>query len=152
MYKLIHQDSQCSARAGVISTPHGDIETPVFMPVGTQATVKTISNRELLEAGAQIILSNTYHLFLRPGEKLIGEAGGLHRFMSWPKPMLTDSGGFQVFSLSSFRKVSQEGVEFKSHIDGMKHFLTPESVVRIQQTLGSDILMPLDECLPHPSE
>ena len=135
-----------------MSTPHGDIETPVFMPVGTQATVKTISNRELIEAGAQIILSNTYHLFLRPGEKLIGDAGGLHRFMSWSGPLLTDSGGFQVFSLSNFRKVTQDGVEFKSHIDGMKHFLTPENVVRIQQTLGSDILMPLDECLPYPSE
>lgn len=152
MYKLIHQDNRCNARAGVLSTPHGQIETPVFMPVGTQATVKTISNRELIEAGAQIILSNTYHLFLRPGEKLIGEAGGLHRFMSWSGPILTDSGGFQVFSLSDFRKVTQDGVEFKSHIDGMKHFLTPESVVRIQQTLGSDILMPLDECLPYPSE
>jgi queuine tRNA-ribosyltransferase len=122
------------------------------MPVGTQATVKTISNRELLEAGAEIILSNTYHLFLRPGEKLIGEAGGLHRFMSWSGPILTDSGGFQVFSLPNFRKVTKDGVEFKSHIDGMKHFLTPENVVRIQQTFGSDILMPLDECLPYPSE
>ena len=113
MYKLNHQDTHCAARAGLISTPHGDIETPVFMPVGTQATVKTISNRELLEAGAQIILSNTYHLFLRPGEKLIGEAGGLHRFMGWSGPILTDSGGFQVFSLSDFRKITQEGVEFE---------------------------------------
>ena len=152
MYKLNHQDTHCAARAGLISTPHGDIETPVFMPVGTQATVKTISNRELLEAGAQIILSNTYHLFLRPGEKLIGEAGGLHRFMGWSGPILTDSGGFQVFSLSDFRKITQEGVEFKSHIDGLRHFLTPESVVRIQHTLGSDIFMPLDECLPYPAE
>ena len=122
------------------------------MPVGTQATVKTISNRELLEAGAQIVLSNTYHLFLRPGEKLIAEAGGLHKFMSWPKPVLTDSGGFQIFSLEKFSKIKNGGVEFKSHIDGMTHFLTPERVVQIQSDLGSDILMPLDECLKYPCE
>ncbi len=121
------------------------------MPVGTQATVKTISNEELLTAGAQILLSNTYHLYLRPGEKLIREAGGLHRFMNWPKPILTDSGGFQIFSLSDFSKVKESGVEFKSHLDGSKHFLTPEDIVRIQHALGSDILMPLDECLRYPS-
>ena len=152
MFNLFHQDNHCAARAGILRTAHGDIQTPVFMPVGTQATVKTISNRELIESGADIILSNTYHLFLRPGPKLIAEAGGLHRFMNWSKPILTDSGGFQVFSLPDFRKVKKEGVEFKSHIDGMKHFLSPESVVQTQHALGSDILMPLDECLPHPSE
>ncbi len=150
--KIIHCDKNSKARAGLLQTAHGPIQTPVFMPVGTQATVKTISNAELLEAGAQVVLSNTYHLFLRPGEKLIGEMGGLHRFMSWPKPILTDSGGFQIFSLPDHRTIREEGVEFKSHIDGMKHFLTPEDVVRVQTTFGSDILMPLDECLPHPSE
>ena len=152
MFKVIHSDKNCSARTGVLKTAHGEIQTPVFMPVGTQATVKTISNQELLDAGAQIVLSNTYHLFLRPGEKLIEEAGGLHRFMNWTKPILTDSGGFQIFSLEKFSKVKNGGVEFKSHIDGMKHFLTPELVVGIQSALGSDILMPLDECLKYPSE
>ena len=122
------------------------------MPVGTQATVKTISNQELLDVGAQVVLSNTYHLYLRPGEKLIGEAGGLHKFMSWPKPILTDSGGFQIFSLSTLIKIKKEGVEFQSHIDGSRHFLTPEDVVRIQTTFGSDILMPLDECVKYPCE
>ncbi len=122
------------------------------MPVGTQATVKTISNQELLDAGAQIILSNTYHVYLRPGEKLIEEAGGLHKFMSWPKPILTDSGGFQIFSLSNFNKIKNDGVEFRSHRDGSKHFLTPEDVIRIQHSLGSDIIMPLDECVKHGAE
>jgi queuine tRNA-ribosyltransferase len=122
------------------------------MPVGTQGTVKTISNQELLEAGAQVLLSNTYHLYLRPGEKVIGEVGGLHRFMNWKKPILTDSGGFQIFSLSTLNKITEEGVEFRSHVDGSKHFLTPENVIRIQQTLGSDILMPLDECVKYPAE
>ncbi len=152
MFKVIHQDKNSNARAGVLQTAHGELRTPVFMPVGTQATVKTISNKELLKAGAQILLSNTYHLHLRPGEKLIGQAGGLHRFMNWSKPILTDSGGFQIFSLSNFSKVKENGVEFKSHLDGSKLFLTPEDVVRIQHTLGSDILMPLDECLCYPSE
>ncbi|OIO39325.1 MAG: tRNA guanosine(34) transglycosylase Tgt [Candidatus Omnitrophica bacterium CG1_02_49_16] len=136
----------------MLRTAHGDIRTPVFMPVGTQATVKTITNQELLDAGAQVVLSNTYHLYLRPGEKLIQEAGGLHRFMSWQKPILTDSGGFQIFSLSTLIKIKNEGVEFQSHIDGSRHFLTPEDVVRIQQSFGSDILMPLDECVKYPSE
>jgi queuine tRNA-ribosyltransferase len=148
-FKLLHKDGK--ARAGVLETAHGTIQTPVFMPVGTQATVKTVSNEELLNAGSQIILSNMYHLFLRPGEKLISELGGLHKFMSWQKPILTDSGGFQIFSLPDHRTIKSEGVEFRSHIDGAKHFLTPEDVVRIQSALGSDILMPLDECMPHPS-
>ena len=152
MFKVLHKDKDSKARTGVLETAHGELRTPVFMPVGTQATVKTISNAELLAAGAQILLSNTYHLYLRPGEKLIGEAGGLHRFMNWPKPILTDSGGFQIFSLSAFSKVKENGVEFKSHLDGSKHFLTPENIVRIQHALGSDILMPLDECLRYPSE
>ena len=152
MFKVIHKDKNSKARTGVLKTAHGEIRTPVFMPVGTQATVKTISNQELLDAGAQIVLSNTYHLFLRPGERVIAEAGGIHRFMSWPKPVLTDSGGFQIFSLAKFSKVKNGGVEFKSHIDGTTHFLTPERVVQIQAALGSDILMPLDECLKYPSE
>ena len=151
-FKVLHKDKETKARTGILETAHGPLRTPVFMPVGTQATVKTISNAELLTAGAQILLSNTYHLYLRPGEKLIGEAGGLHKFMNWPKPILTDSGGFQIFSLSAFSKVKENGVEFKSHLDGSKHFLTPENIVRIQHALGSDILMPLDECLRYPSE
>ena len=152
MFKLIHKDATSKARTGVLHTARGDIRTPVFMPVGTQATVKTISNEELLRAGAQVLLSNTYHLYLRPGEKLIEEAGGLHRFMNWPKPLLTDSGGFQIFSLADFSKVKDGGVEFKSHIDGSKHFLTPERVIEIQLALGSDIIMPLDECLKYPAD
>lgn len=152
IFKVIHSDTQTGARAGVLSTPHGQIQTPVFMPVGTQGTVKTIANHELLDAGAQIILSNTYHLYLRPGEALFREAGGLHRFMNWPKPILTDSGGFQIFSLASYAKVRNDGVEFKSHIDGSKHFLTPEDIIRIQHSIGSDIMMPLDECVKYPAE
>lgn len=152
MFKIFHHDLSSRARTAILTTPHGEIRTPVFMPVGTQATVKTISNEELVTAGAEVLLSNTYHLYLRPGEKLIGEAGGLHRFMNWPKPILTDSGGFQIFSLSHFSKVTESGVEFKSHLDGSKHFLTPEDLVRIQHTLGSDVLMPLDECLRYPSD
>ncbi len=152
MFQVLCRDPRTRARTGILKTSHGNIKTPVFMPVGTQATVKTISNQELLDAGAQVILSNTYHLYLRPGEKIIGEAGGLHSFMNWPKPMLTDSGGFQIFSLATLVKIRQNGVEFRSHIDGSKHFLTPEDVIRIQNTLGSDILMPLDECVKYPSE
>ena len=148
IYTLVHKDKNCAARAGVVKTARGEVQTPVFMPVGTQATVKTISNAELLEAGAQIVLANMYHLFLRPGEKLIQELGGLHKFMNWTKPILTDSGGFQIFSLPDHRTIRAEGVEFRSHIDGTKHFLKPEDVVHIQQALGSDIMMPLDECLP----
>ncbi len=152
MFKVIHKDARTKARTGVLKTAHGEIETPVFMPVGTQATVKTISNQELLDAGAQVVLSNTYHLYLRPGEPLLREARGLHAFMNWPKPILTDSGGFQIFSLATLNKIKPEGVEFMSHIDGSKHFLTPEDVIRIQLSLGSDIIMPLDECVKYPTE
>ena len=128
-FTVQHRDRRTQARTGVLRTAHGEIQTPVFMPVGTQGTVKTVSNQELLDAGAEVVLANTYHLFLRPGEKVIGAAGGLHRFMSWKKPILTDSGGFQIFSLSKLTKVKKEGVEFRSHLDGMRHFLTPEDVV-----------------------
>jgi len=140
------------ARAGLIHTEHGDIETPVFMPVGTQATVKGVTQRDLAdELDAQIILANTYHLFLRPGHELIRSLGGLHQFMSWPRAILTDSGGFQVFSLSHLRKVSDEGVLFRSHLAGDAHLFTPESTVDVQLALGSDILMALDECLEYPA-
>ncbi len=135
---------------GKLTTAHGEVQTPCFMTVGTQGTVKGISPRNLEEIGAEIVLSNAYHLFLRPGTKVIKKAGGLHKFMSWPKPILTDSGGFQVFSLAALRKVNDQGVEFQSHIDGAKHFLTPEDVVQIQNDLGSDIMMPLDECAHYP--
>ncbi len=152
LFKIQHKDTRTRARAGVLRTSRGEIHTPVFMPVGTQASVKTIANQELFEAGAQIVLANTYHLYLRPGEEVIKEAGGLHSFMNWNKPILTDSGGFQIFSLAKLNKVRPEGVEFQSHIDGSRHFLTPEDVVRIQCSLGSDILMPLDECVKYPVE
>jgi queuine tRNA-ribosyltransferase len=150
MFKLIYQDKNSKARVGKLVTAHGEIQTPCFMPVGTQGTVKAISPRELQEAGAQIILSNTYHLFLRPGMDVIKKAGGLHNFISWPRPILTDSGGYQVFSLALLRKVSDRGVEFQSHIDGLKHFITPEDIVNTQIDLGSDIMMPLDECVHYP--
>ncbi len=140
-----------SARAGVLSTPHGLIETPVFMPVGTQASVKAVSPDDLRDLHAQIILANTYHLYLRPGPDLIAKFGGLHRFMGWDGPILTDSGGFQVFSLSHNRKLDDEGVTFKSHIDGSTHRFTPEMVVRVEEQLGADIIMVLDECTPYPS-
>ena len=140
------------ARLGRLTTPHGVIETPAFMPVGTAATVKGQTQRDLEELDAQIILANTYHLFLRPGHELIRSMGGLHRFMSWPRPILTDSGGFQVFSLSSLRKVADEGVTFRSHLDGSEHFLSPEKSTQIQIALGSDIMMVLDECIETPSE
>jgi queuine tRNA-ribosyltransferase len=139
------------ARAGRLTTPHGTIETPVFMPVGTQATVKAMTPEELEGMGARIILSNTYHLHLRPGSDLIREAGGLHRFMDWKGAILTDSGGFQVFSLSDLRKITDEGVTFRSHLDGSSHFMTPEKAVAIQENLGSDIAMCFDECVPYPS-
>ena len=132
-YELLHKDAKTGARRGVVHTPHGDIQTPVFMPVGTQATVKSMTPEELKEeVGAQIILSNTYHLYLRPGDELVKEAGGLHNFMRWDRPILTDCGGFQVFSLSDLRKITEEGVEFKSHLDGSKHLFTPEKVIQIQ--------------------
>ncbi len=149
---LAQQDTAFgTARAGRLTTPHGAIETPVFMPVGTQATVKSVSPHELRGLGAQIVLSNTYHLYLRPGAEVIEEFGGLHRFMGWEGPILTDSGGFQVFSLAHNRKVSDEGVTFKSHIDGSTHFFSPELVMRVEEQLGADIIMVLDECTPHPS-
>ncbi|MDL2237932.1 tRNA guanosine(34) transglycosylase Tgt [Christensenellaceae bacterium OttesenSCG-928-K19] len=140
------------ARAGTFKTPHGAIQTPVFMPVGTQATVKAMTSQQVRDTNAQIILGNTYHLYLRPGHELIREAGGLHAFMDWSKPILTDSGGFQVFSLSELRKLSEEGAAFQSHLDGSRHFFTPESVVGIQEALGSDVMMVLDECTPHPAD
>lgn len=141
------------ARAGVFHTPHGDLLTPVFAPVGTQATVKSLTPAQLAETGASLVLSNTYHLYLRPGADLVAEMGGLHEFMQWPHPMLTDSGGFQVFSLSETRKVDEEGVTFKSHIDGSTHRFTPESSIQVQEKLGADIIMAFDECAaPHDLE
>ncbi len=134
------------ARAGVFHTPHGDLETPVFAPVGTQATVKTLTPTQLKELGASLILSNTYHLYLRPGDELIRDLGGLHKFMQWPDPLLTDSGGFQVFSLAQTRKIDDDGVTFKSHIDGSAHRFTPEKSIQIQENLGADIIMAFDEC------
>jgi queuine tRNA-ribosyltransferase len=139
------------ARRGVLNTPHGAVQTPFFMPVGTQATVKGLRNEALEELGAEIILSNTYHLYLRPGHEAVRKLGGLHRFMSWPHAILTDSGGFQVFSLSELRKVTDEGVRFRSHLDGSEHMLTPEKAAEIQLALGSDIAMVLDECIETPA-
>ena len=151
-YELLHTCKQTGARRGVIHTPHGDIQTPIFMPVGTQATVKSMTPEELKEeVKAQIILSNTYHLYLRPGQEIVKEAGGLHNFMKWDRPILTDSGGFQVFSLSSLRKITEEGVAFHSHLDGSKHLFTPESVMKTEEDLGADIIMAFDECCPYPS-
>jgi queuine tRNA-ribosyltransferase len=151
-YELIKECKQSGARLGKFSTPHGDIETPIFMPVGTQATVKSLTPEDLHDINAQIILSNTYHLFMRPGHELIAKAGGLHKFMNWDGPILTDSGGFQVFSLGDLRKISEEGVEFRSHIDGSKKFISPEKAVEIQTALGSDIMMAFDECAPYPAD
>lgn len=149
-FTLLHKDSNSNARLGKLTTAHGEIDTPCFMPVGTQGTVKTLSPIELEQAGAHIMLSNAYHLFLRPGVEVIKRAGGLHKFISWQKPMLTDSGGYQIFSLALLRKVTDQGVEFQSHLDGMKHFLTPEAVMQIQYDLDSDIVMILDECVHYP--
>lgn len=151
-YELIKICKQSGARLGRLHTPHGVIDTPTFMPVGTQASVKGISPQELRALNAGIILSNTYHLYLRPGHELIREAGGLHRFMNWDGAILTDSGGFQVFSLSKLRKITEEGVQFRSHIDGSKHFLSPEKVMEIETALGADIIMALDECAPYPAD
>ena len=151
-YELLHVDKSTGARRGIVHTPHGDIQTPIFMPVGTQATVKSMTPEELKEeVKAQIILSNTYHLYLRPGHEIVKEAGGLHKFMNWDRPILTDCGGFQVFSLSDLRQISEEGVEFKSHLDGSKHMFTPEKVMEIENALGADIIMSFDECCPYPS-
>lgn len=150
-YELIKTCKQTGARLGIVHTPHGSFETPTFMPVGTQATVKTMSPEELKEMNAGIILSNTYHLWLRPGNDIVKEAGGLHQFMNWDRPILTDSGGFQVFSLSDFRKISEEGVEFRNHMNGDKLFLSPEKATQIQNDLGADIIMAFDECPPYPA-
>ncbi len=149
-FTLVHEDSACSARMGLLHTPHGTVETPIFMPVGTQATVKTMTPEEVRDVGGRLILSNTYHLYLRPGHELIREAGGLHRFMNWSGPILTDSGGFQVFSLGPLRRVTEEGVTFRSHIDGSEHFFSPEKAMEVQMALGSDIIMAFDECAPYP--
>ncbi|MDR3562720.1 MAG: tRNA guanosine(34) transglycosylase Tgt [Negativicutes bacterium] len=151
-YELVKRCAKTGARAGRLHTPHGVFDTPIFMPVGTQATVKAMSPQELADMGAGIILSNTYHLFLRPGHDLVAEAGGLHSFMNWDRGILTDSGGFQVFSLGPLRKISEEGVSFRSHIDGSKQFLSPERAVEVQMALGADIIMAFDECVPYPAE
>lgn len=148
-YTLLKTSSRSNARRGRLKTAHGSIETPIFMPVGTAASVKTMIPEELKEIGAQIILGNTYHLYLRPGHELISRAGGLHKFMHWDRPILTDSGGFQVFSLNNLNKITDEGVAFASHIDGSRHFFTPEKSMEIQMALGSDIAMAFDECAPY---
>lgn len=151
-FTLLKQCGRTGARAGVLHTRHGDVLTPVFMPVGTQATVKAMSPEELKEIGAGLILGNTYHLYLRPGHDLIAEAGGLHSFMNWDRALLTDSGGFQVFSLSPLRRIAETGVTFRSHLDGSEHTLSPEKVMAIQEALGADIIMAFDECAPYPSD
>lgn len=151
-YELIKEVSGSKARLGRLHTPHGTFRTPMFMPVGTQATVKTLSPEELYAMNSQVILSNTYHLFLRPGSGLVQKAGGLHRFMNYDRGMLTDSGGFQVFSLGAMRKITEEGVTFRSHIDGSRQFLSPEVSIQVQEELGADIAMAFDECIPYPSD
>ena len=148
-YRTIKQDSATGARAGILHTPHGDIETPAYMAVGTQATVKGVMPKDLKEAGSQIILANTYHLYMRPGDMLIKQAGGLHKFMAWDRPILTDSGGFQVFSLAKLNKIKDDGVYFNSHVDGSLHFITPEKAIEIQNNLGADIIMAFDQCSPY---
>lgn len=149
-FRVVYQDPETRARLGVLETQHGRVLTPAFMPVGTQASVKTMTPEEVRALGAEIILSNTYHLYLRPGHELIARAGGLHRFMGWDGPILTDSGGYQVFSLAALRKVAEEGVTFRSHIDGSEHFLSPEQATAVQEALGADIAMAFDECAPYP--
>jgi queuine tRNA-ribosyltransferase len=151
-YELLHVDTGTGARRGRLHTPHGTIETPIFMPVGTAGSVKALAPDDLRTLEAQIILGNTYHLMLRPGEQLIGELGGLHRFISWDRPLLTDSGGFQVYSLAEMRKITEEGATFQSHLDGAKHVLTPERSIEIQETLGADVIMAFDECPPSLSD
>ncbi len=150
-YTLLANDPQCAARAGVLHTDHGDINTPIFMPVGTNGSVKAIDERSLKQLGSQIILGNSYHLYLRPGKKILRQFGGLHKFMSWDKPILTDSGGYQVFSLRDLRSITPDGVQFRSHIDGSKHFFSSEEVMDIQRHIGSDIMMCFDECTPYPA-
>ena len=145
-YEQIKQDSRTGARVGILHTPHGDIHTPTFMPVGTQATVKGVFPRDLKEANSQIILANTYHLYMRPGDEVVKKAGGLHKFMNWDRPILTDSGGFQVFSLAQLNKIKDEGVYFNSHVDGSLHFITPEKAIEIENNLGADIIMAFDQC------
>jgi queuine tRNA-ribosyltransferase len=152
MFNLIHKDASTAARRGVVTTPHGIVQSPFFMPVATTATVKTMSGVDLHDMQSPIVLSNTYHLYLRPGLDIMEHAGGLHKFMNWDKPILTDSGGYQAFSLTKFRKITDEGVKFRSHIDGSMHFFTPEKVMDIQRVLGSDMVMPLDECSPYPCD
>ena len=150
-FDIVAQDARSGARAGLLHTPHGSIETPIFMPVGTRATVKTLSQQDLLELDAPIILANAYHLYLRPGHELVERAGGLHGFMNWPRPMLTDSGGFQVFSLKGLTQIEEEGVRFQSHLDGSYHLFSPERVMEIEHALGADIIMAFDECTPYPT-
>ncbi|HUX09250.1 MAG TPA: tRNA guanosine(34) transglycosylase Tgt [Terriglobia bacterium] len=150
-FTVVAKDESTRARAGLLRTPHGDVETPIFMPVGTAASVKAMTQAQLEEVGAQIILANTYHLCMRPGHERVRELGGLHGFMSWPRPILTDSGGFQVMSLKGLGKVTEEGVRFRSHLDGSPHFFTPERVMEFQLSLGADIIMPLDECVDYPA-
>jgi queuine tRNA-ribosyltransferase len=150
-FEIIKKDPLTSARLGRIETGHGSFSTPAFLPVGTLGTVKSLTPEDLKEVGAEVILANTYHLYLRPGHETIGRLGGLHRFIHWEGPILTDSGGYQIFSLADLRKISEEGATFQSHLDGSSHFLTPEKVVEIQETLGTDIAMVLDECVPYPS-
>jgi queuine tRNA-ribosyltransferase len=151
-FRLVCRSSECAARRGVLATLHGTIDTPVFMPVGTQATVKAMTPENLVEVGAQILLGNTYHLFIRPGHELIRAFGGLHRFMHWDRPILTDSGGFQIFSLRELATITEEGAAFRSHLDGSRLFLSPEEAIRVQEALGSDIMMALDTCIPYPAE
>ena len=150
-YELVKECPRSGARLGKLHTPHGTFDTPMFMPVGTQATVKTLSPEELYDMGSQVILANTYHLFLRPGHELVQKAGGLHKFMDWDGPILTDSGGFQVFSLGAMRKITEDGVMFRSHIDGSKKYLNPEIATHVQEALGADIIMAFDECIPYPA-
>jgi len=151
-YTLQKTCAQSGARLGFLETAHGSFETPIFMPVGTQATVKTLTPDQLEAIGAKIVLSNTYHLYLRPGPRIVEKSGGLHKFMQWQGSILTDSGGYQVFSLNELRKISEEGVEFRSHLDGSKHFISPEKAIEIQNALGADIIMAFDECAPYPAE
>ena len=151
-FEVLKKHSHSSARLGILETPRGKIDTPCFMPVGTQATVKALTRENLESIGAQIILGNTYHLYLRPGHDLIQSLGGLHKFMNWTHPILTDSGGYQVFSMNKLTKVTEEGVKFKSHIDGSSHFISPEKAVEIQEALGADIIMAFDEPTPYPAD
>ena len=151
-FEILHEQTNSPARIGRLHTNHGQVNTPVFMPVGTQATVKSLCREELEQAGAEIVLANTYHLYLRPGHEVIRKLGGLHTFMNWPHAILTDSGGFQVYSLAKLRQITDEGVVFQSHLDGSRHFLGPEEAMEVQLALGSDIMMAFDECVPYPSE